>query len=194
MDVPPLDNSHPTTTESLRISSTSPDLATADAFVTPSIILLHPASASTFPLPSASSSTAVAFQHNADPLVPSDPPIPQFSALSNPVFDNTLPSESHRSSIVTTSPGNRLRPAPVPNPGATTEDDGSPKPGSHKESDAHDPPLRNQRKYYGPRSPTSMALVTDSDVAIAGPSLRGPNTERTGNHVPHLSHRPYDIV
>ncbi|KAH9057278.1 hypothetical protein EDB87DRAFT_1632657 [Lactarius vividus] len=199
VDVPLLDNTHPahqTTTECLRIAATSPDLATADAFVIPGIIIPHPTSPTSTPL-----STTVSLQHSADLLAPSDPPISPLSALSDSVLDNTLPTESHSLLILTTAPRNPPPPISAPNLDLITEDDGSPKPSSHnKENDALDPPSVSLTIHGKTMAldrlleSSSLPLVAHSDVVIVGPSLGEPNTEDIRGHILHPSHCPYDIV
>ncbi|KAH9041452.1 hypothetical protein EDB84DRAFT_1474554, partial [Lactarius hengduanensis] len=56
------------------------------------------------------------------------------------------------------------RPTSAPDLSVATEDDGGPKPDHLLQS-------------------SSLPLVSHSDVAIVGPSLREPNTERTGDHI-----------
>ncbi|KAH9057259.1 hypothetical protein EDB87DRAFT_1632570 [Lactarius vividus] len=209
MLVPPFDNLHPwTTTENLSIPITSPDPVTTDAFVPSGLIMSHLTSTTSTPAPPLSSSppsTDVALQHNADFLALSDPPIHRPLAPSNPFLDNALstaarlsshpsmirsdrsPSfpESHRSSMVITAPRNPPRPTFAHDLGAGTEDNGIPKPRSLTENDALDPPSANHANTTPldrlPRS-LSLPLVAHSDVASAGPSLRGPYAERTGDY------------
>ncbi|KAH8991006.1 hypothetical protein EDB92DRAFT_706372 [Lactarius akahatsu] len=161
-DVPPIDDFYPQiademTTERLFIPSTSPDSVTVDAFVTSGRIIPRPISATSTsapPLSSTPPSTAV-------PPAPSDPP--NLPPSSNPVLDNIFPTgaplsshppmtrsehspscpESHHSSTITTAPRNPPRPTSAPDLDAAPEDNGSPKPGSHQENDALDPPSVN---------------------------------------------------
>ncbi|KAH9045880.1 hypothetical protein EDB83DRAFT_2405459 [Lactarius deliciosus] len=142
------------------------------------------------PLSSTPPSTAV-------PPAPSDPP--NLPPSSNPVLDDIFPTDSHRSSAVTMTPRNPPRPTSAPHLDASTEDDGSPKPGCHKENDALDPPSVNHAIHANttaldllPQS-SSLLLVAHSDVVFACPSLRLPDVERTGDHPPHYS-RPHDIA
>ncbi|KAH9018857.1 hypothetical protein EDB84DRAFT_1518210 [Lactarius hengduanensis] len=198
----PLDNfhpAHPTTTENLHIPVPSPDPATAEAFVTSCIVIPHatPAtSTSLLPLSFTSSPTAVAVQHNPELLAQSDLPNFPYSASVNPVLDNTLSTESHHSLTATTVPSAPPWPTFAPDMGAATEDNASSKPSSCKENDALDPPSVNRATHaitvtldLLPQFP-SLPLVTDSDIAVAGPSLR----ERAGDHSPHPPHFPHDIV
>ncbi len=205
-DVPPLDSfrpPHQTTIESLRIPDTSPDTATAGAIrdiVTLGITMPHPTPETSISFPSLSSTSppaAVALQINLDLLTPSDPPnLPS----SNPVLDNIPPGsplssrppmtrsdlspsfpESDRSTIVTTAPCAFPGPTPPPDFGAAAEDDGIPRPDLRKEND---PPSVNRAIQANtldlpPQSP-SLPSVTDSNIAIAGPSLREAYTKRTG--------------
>ncbi|KAH9045886.1 hypothetical protein EDB83DRAFT_2405526 [Lactarius deliciosus] len=210
---------HPTTTESLHIPVPSPDPATAEAFVTSRILVPHATpvpSTSPPPLSFTSSPTVVAVQHNPEFLAQSDLPNLPYSAFDNPVLDNSLstgpppsshlpmtqsgfsPSrqESHHSLTATTVPIAPPRPTFAPDMGAATEDNASPTPSSRKENDALDPPSVNRATHaitvtldLLPQFP-SLPLVTDSDVAIAGSSLR----ERAGDHPPHSPHFPHDIV
>ncbi|KAH9025200.1 hypothetical protein EDB84DRAFT_1505164 [Lactarius hengduanensis] len=146
-DMPPLDDfqprtAHKTTTGSLSIPVTSPDPVTADAsgIIIPCATVTSATSTSTPPLSSTSPPAAVALQHNADPLAPSDPPNHPSSA-SSPMLDNTLPTECPRSTIVPTAPSASTGPASAPDLGATAKDDGSRNPGSRKDRDIHsDPP------------------------------------------------------
>ncbi len=225
-DVPSLDNFHPahqTTTGSLRIPVTSPDSATAGAIpdiVTSGITMPSPTPETSTVAPPHSSTSltaAVSLQHNPDLLTSSDQPNLPYSASSNPVLDNILPTgpplsshpsmtrsdlspffpESHRSTIVPTALSASPGPTSAPDLGAAAEDDGSPQPGLSKEKDALDPPSVNRAIHantmatldLSPQSP-SLPLVNDSDVAIAGRSLREPNAERTGDHRPYPSHSP----
>jgi len=223
-DAPPLDNSNQTTIESPRIPATSPDTATVGAIrgiVCSGITMPHPTpetSTSASPLSSTSPPAAISLQHNADLLTPSGVPNLPFSASSSPVLDNIPPTgpplsshspmtrsdlspsfpESHRSIKVTTAPSASPGPTSAPDPGAAAEGDGSPKPGLRKEKDALGPPLVNRANNMAtpdlpPQSP-SLPSATGSDVAIAGPSLRELNAERTGDHPPHPSHCRYDVV
>ncbi|KAH9045870.1 hypothetical protein EDB83DRAFT_1549559 [Lactarius deliciosus] len=133
-DVPPLDNfhlSHQTNMEGVYIPATSPNPARVDVFVASGMTIPHttPATSTSAPLSSTSLSTAVALQHNSDLLTP-----------SNPVLNSTLPTESHRSLIVTIAPRNPPWSTSASYLDTVTEDNGSQKPGSHKENDALDPP------------------------------------------------------
>ncbi|KAH9074285.1 hypothetical protein EDB83DRAFT_2355979 [Lactarius deliciosus] len=153
-------------------------------------------STSTIPL----SCTSVSIPHNA--YFPTSP-----YPASNTALDNTLPTgpslsshalmtrsapsppclESHRS--ITAAPNISLE--------RTSDGDGSPKPGLHKEKDAFDPPSANRAIYTTPDLPPhsrSLQSVTDSGVAAGDRSLRGPSAERIGDHYPHPSHCRYDIV
>jgi len=181
-----------------------------------------PETSTSAPPPSSTSPpAAVSLQHNPDLLTPSDPPSPPSSAPSNPLLDSILPTglllsshspitrsdlspfltRSHRSMIVTTTPSASPGPTSAPDLGAAAEDDGSPKPGLLKEKDALDPPSLNRAIHSNtiatldlpPQSP-SLQPVTDSDVAIASPSQKEPNAERTGDHSSHPQHCCYDIV
>ncbi len=228
MDVPPLDNFHPahqTTIESLRVPVTSPDPATAGAIrdiVTSAITIPHPTpETSASPLSSTSPPAAVALQHNADLLTPSDPSNFPSSAASNPVLDNILPigpplsshspitrsnlspsyPESHCSTTVTTAPSASPGPTSAPDLGAAAEDDGSPKHDLRKGKNALDPVSVNRAIHANtmgtlnlpPQFPP-LPSVTDLHVAIVGPSLQEPNAEHTGDDLPHPSHSRYDIV
>ncbi|KAI9450678.1 hypothetical protein BJY52DRAFT_163143 [Lactarius psammicola] len=205
--VPPLDNfhsAHQTTIQSLRIPVTSPGPATTGAIrdiITSDIILPHPTTeTSAFAPPFPSAFAAAAPQRNPDPLTPSNPPnLP--SSTSHPVLDDILPTESYRSIVVTTAPSTSPGPTSAPDLDSAAEDHGSPKPEFHKKEDALDPHSVNWEIHANtittrglpPQTP-SMPLVTNSDVAIAGPSLREPNAERTGDSPVDPSHGLYDIV
>ncbi|KAH9028377.1 hypothetical protein EDB85DRAFT_1892552 [Lactarius pseudohatsudake] len=116
--------------------------------------------------------------HNVDLLKPSDPPKFPSTASSNPVPDNILPT-------VTTAPNASPKRTFETELGAAGDHD-SPNPDS-KEKDALDPPLSESRiphKHHGHpgssiESP-SLRSVADTDATIMGPSLRRPNSERTG--------------
>ncbi|KAH9017473.1 hypothetical protein EDB83DRAFT_2437567, partial [Lactarius deliciosus] len=168
MDVSPLDNSQPahqteTVTECVRIPET---LATASDVFASGITISHPTpetSTSAPPLSYTFPPAAVILQHNADlPTHSGTSNLPSL-APSNLVPDNILPTcpplsshlpttrsdflpscpESHCSRIVTTSPGASPAPTSSPEPGATAERDGSPKPELRKGMAALDPPSVN---------------------------------------------------
>ncbi len=220
-DVLPLDDfhfAHQTTIEGLRIPVIPPYLATAGAIgdtATSGITMPYPTpetSPSAPPLSSTAPPAAVAVQNNAHLLTSPS------SASSNPDLDNILPTgpplsshspttrsdlspsrpESRRSMIALTAPSASPGPTSAPDlGGAAAEDDDRPKPGLRKERDALDPPSVNGAIHATldlPPQSRSLPSVTDSDVAIAGRSLREPNGERTGDHPPHPSHCRYDIV
>ncbi|KAI9449218.1 hypothetical protein BJY52DRAFT_1420068 [Lactarius psammicola] len=208
--MPPLDNFHPThqtTIEGPRTPVTPPDPTAAGAIqdiVTSGIIVPNSAPGTSTcapPLSSTSPRAAVALQHNPDLLTPSDPPSLPYSATSNPVLDNILPTESHRSIVVTTAPSTSLGPTPAPDLRASAEDDGGPTPSLRKEKDTLNPPSVNHAihantmdsLYLPPQSP-SLPSATDSDVAIVGCSLQEPNAERKeGDRPLHPSHSRYGI-
>ncbi|KAI9447409.1 hypothetical protein H4582DRAFT_3029 [Lactarius indigo] len=161
-------------------------------------LMMPPTSAtSTFaPLSSHSPSTSNDLQHNPDLLASSDSP--NFPPSASFDLNNVLPPESHL--MVTTVPSAFQRLTPATDLGIAAKDNGSLKLSSHKDTDALDPPLVNRTIYANnvtldllPQSP-SPVLITDSDVAIARPSQQEPNTEHTGDYLPHPSHFPYDIV
>ncbi|KAI9453839.1 hypothetical protein BJY52DRAFT_1287039 [Lactarius psammicola] len=144
-DVSPFDNSHQTTVEGPCIPVTLPDIAIANVIpdaVSSVITMPRPTpetSTSTPPLSSASPPAAISLQHNADPLMPLDAPNFPSSASSNSFLYNILPTESRRSIMVTTAPSASPGPTSLPDPGAASEDDGSPKHGLCKEKDALEP-------------------------------------------------------
>ncbi|KAH9034802.1 hypothetical protein EDB84DRAFT_53136 [Lactarius hengduanensis] len=208
----PLDDLHPrathkTTTESLSIPFTSRDAATADAFVTSGMIIPCPTSAtptSAPPLSSASPPVAVALQRNPDLLAPSDPPNHPSSA-SYPILDNTDPTaftECHHSAVFPVAPSASTGPASVPDPGVAAKDDGSLRPVPCEGRDIHpDHPLairaipaNTMATLDLPPPSPSLLSVNDMDPVTAGPLLREPNTERTGDLPPNPLHYPYDIV
>ncbi|KAI9451762.1 hypothetical protein BJY52DRAFT_1351305 [Lactarius psammicola] len=86
--------------------------------------------------------------------------------------------------------------------GATSEDDGSTKPGLRKEKDFLDTPSVTANRAIHTSTATldlppqsrSLLSATDSDVPTAGPSLREPNAKLTGDHLPHLSHCQVYII
>ncbi|KAH9014327.1 hypothetical protein EDB84DRAFT_1529947, partial [Lactarius hengduanensis] len=142
-DVPPFDDfrpAHQTTIESLRSPVTSPDPAPAGATqdaVNSGVTIPHPTpEISTSPLSPTSSPAVVALRHNEDPMAP-DPPS---SASYNLALGNILPTEYHRSIIVTTTPSASPGLTPAPDLGVAVEDVGSPKPDLRKERDKLDPP------------------------------------------------------
>ncbi|KAI9449222.1 hypothetical protein BJY52DRAFT_1308284 [Lactarius psammicola] len=162
----------------------------------------HPTTeTSAFAPPFSSAFAAPAPQDNADPLTPSNPPNLPSSTSSHPVLDDILPTESHPSIIVTTAPSVSPGPTSAPDLGSIVEDHGSPKPDFRKEEDALDPHSVNWEIQANtittrglPPQPPSMPLVTNSDATIAGPSLREPNAEHTGDSPVYPSHGRYDIV
>ena len=82
----------------------------------------------------------------------------------------------------------------------TTEVDGIPKLGFHKEIDALEPRSVNRPIYATtmatPDLPqcTSPLSVTNLDMAVVGPSLRESSAERIEHHPPDPSRYQYDIV
>ncbi|KAI9434085.1 hypothetical protein H4582DRAFT_1982330 [Lactarius indigo] len=190
MEVPPLDNFHSTrqtVIESPRAPFISSDSATPGSIIpysTPKSSIRTP------PLPSISLPAVFPLQHNQDPLAPSDRPNLPFSATYNPVLDNILPTESHRSIVVTAVPSASSISASILDLHATAEDDSSQKPDFRENKDALNPPSVNQAT-QGNTMPT---LVADLITAIAGPSMWEPITEHIGNHPPHPSRNRYNIV
>ncbi|KAI9449220.1 hypothetical protein BJY52DRAFT_1420069 [Lactarius psammicola] len=181
-DMPPLDNFHPThqtTIESIRTPVTPPDPTAAGAIqdiVTSGITVPKPAPGTSTCAPPPSSTSppaAVALQHNPDLLTPSDPLDLPSSASSNPVLDNILPTESHRSIVVTTAPCASLGPTSAPDLRASVEDDGSPTPSSREEKETLNPLSVNRAIHANtmatldlpPQSP-SLSPATDTNVAI----------------------------
>ncbi|KAH9051066.1 hypothetical protein EDB87DRAFT_1836877 [Lactarius vividus] len=224
-DMPTLDDFHPrtthkTTTEGFSIPVTSPDPATANAS---GIIVFRPTSTtskSAPPLSSTSPPVAPAVQHNADLLAPSN--LPNHPSASHPILDNTDPTglppsshssmtrsdpspsftECHRSVIVPAASCIETGPVSAPDLGAAAKDDGSPKPGPHKDRGMHSDPASAIRAIptntmatldLPPLSPP-LSSVTDMDPSIAGPLLREPNAERTGDLPLNPLHCLYDIV
>ncbi|KAH8991014.1 hypothetical protein EDB92DRAFT_1862712 [Lactarius akahatsu] len=177
-DVPPVQpqTAHQTTTENLFIPVTSPDPATSDAFVTSGIMIPRPTSTtstSASPLSSTSPSTALALQHNVNPLPPSNPPnLPRLVAFY-PVLNNVFPTGSRHPIMDTVSPGVSPGPTSAHGLGAAVEDGGNKDPGLRKEEDAIDPPLLN-------RAIHANTMVTD--LPPQSPPL------------PHISQYLYDIV
>ncbi|KAH9013151.1 hypothetical protein EDB83DRAFT_298971 [Lactarius deliciosus] len=172
---------HQTTTESLRTPATSPTAANA-ILDTSGGTILDPTPETLTSVPRLSSTpppTAASLQHNADLLTPSDMPNLPSSASFNPVPDNILPT-------VTTVPNASPKRTSEIKLGAAG-DDGSPNPGSRKEKDALDARLVNRALHANitatldlpPKYP-SLRSVSDMEVTIMSPSLRGPNSERTG--------------
>ncbi|KAI9449226.1 hypothetical protein BJY52DRAFT_1308306 [Lactarius psammicola] len=162
----------------------------------------HPTTeTSAFAPPFSFVSAAVSPHHNLDPLTPSNPPILPSSTSSRPDLDDILSRESHRSIVVTTVPSTCPGPTSASDLDSAVEDHGSPKPEFHKEEDAFNPHSVNWEIHANsittrglpPQSP-SIPLVTNSDVAIVGPSLREPNAARTGDSPVDPSHSRYDIV
>ncbi|KAI9445689.1 hypothetical protein BJY52DRAFT_1315439 [Lactarius psammicola] len=158
----------------------------------------HPTTeTSAFAPPFPSAFAAAAPQQYADPLTPSNPPNLPSSTSSHPVLDDILPTESHRSIIITVSPSASPGPTSAPDLDSAAEDHGSPKPGFRKED-----PLSVNCEIHAntiatrdlPPQSASLPLVTNSDIAIAGLSLREPNAELTGDRPVDPSHGRYDIV
>lgn len=85
--------------------------------------------------------------------------------------------------------------------GAVSENNGSLKPGLHKEQDVLAPPSVNRSIHPNtmatldlPLQSPALPSITDSDVAIAGRSLREPNAEHTADRPPDRSCYQYDMV
>ncbi|KAH9054803.1 hypothetical protein EDB87DRAFT_1645108 [Lactarius vividus] len=182
------------TTESLSIPATSPDPATADAFVTSGIIISRPTSATSTSPPTV---VTLPLQHNSGPLAPSD--LPNHPSLaSHPTLDNTLPTESRRSERVPTVPSASTGPASAPDLGVAAKDDDNRKPDPRKGKNTLDPPSgihgihTNAMVTLDP--PPQSPSVTGMDTVTTSPSPREPNAERTGDHPPLPLHCPYDIV
>ncbi|KAH9012921.1 hypothetical protein EDB84DRAFT_1444458 [Lactarius hengduanensis] len=120
---------------------------------------------------------------------------PPSSLSDDPILHLTGPI------IVAAAPSASPGPTSAPNlDAASTEDDGSHKPGFQNGNDALDPfstraihastlPARDR-----PPQPPSLLLVSDSDVVITGPSIWEADAERTGDHLRPPSHGQYDIV
>ncbi|KAH9054604.1 hypothetical protein EDB83DRAFT_2552742 [Lactarius deliciosus] len=97
--------------------------------------------------------------------------------------------------------GVTVAPTSAPDLGAAAEDGGGQRPDLRKKMDALDTLSVNRENHaiamatldHPPQSP-SLPSVLDSDVAVAVPSLRELNAERTRDHPPHPSHCQYDIV
>ncbi|KAI9449959.1 hypothetical protein BJY52DRAFT_1305054 [Lactarius psammicola] len=154
-----------------------------------------------FAPPFSSAAAAAASQHNADPLTPSNPPNLPSSTSSHPVLGDILRTESHRSIIVTIAPSASPEPTSAPDLDSAAEDHGSPKPDFRKEEDDLDPCSVNWEIHANtiatrdlPPQSALLPLVTDSDVDIAGLSLREPNAEHTGDSPVDPLHGGYDIV
>ncbi|KAF8259762.1 hypothetical protein EI94DRAFT_1812792 [Lactarius quietus] len=206
--LPPLGDSHHThqTVENFSASVISPDPATDGAMlqdnVASDITPPYPTPETTSPLPLSSTSlpATIPLQDNVDPLTPSDlPNIP--SSASHPILDNILSTEPHRSITVASASSASPVTTSVPAPGTVAEDDGSPKPGFHKDPDVLDPPL--DREFYAnlvdtpdlPPQSLSLRPDTHSDLSIAGRSLREPNVEHAADRPPpDPSRYQYDIV
>ncbi|KAH9067575.1 hypothetical protein EDB87DRAFT_8438 [Lactarius vividus] len=221
-DAPSLDNSHlahQTNIEGLCIPVPSPNLAAAGAIrdtVTSGTTIPTPEPSASAPVPL---QAPVAIQHNLDFLKPFDEPNLPSSATSNTILDHILPTdpsqsscppttrsdlsssgpEPHRLMIVT--PSASPEPTSVLNLGAVIMDDGIPKPGLCKEQDTLDHPSVDRINHANamttldlPPQSRSLPSVTDSDVAIAIPSLQESNAECTGHNSPRPSHRRYEIV
>ena len=228
-----LDNSQPSsppahqTFKTLHIPDMSPDSAIASAmqdtllnkkekvqdFVTSGITMPHTTrspetSTSSPPLFSTSRPAAIPLQHNAAHLPPFNPPDLPYSAPSNPVLDNILPtglmqpshtplsrsdlslsfSGSHCSMIVTTAPRASSGPTSAPDLGVSVE---------HDSRNTLDLPLVNRAidaSTIATPQPPSLSSVTDSDVAIVGRSLREQNAEHTADHPPGPSCYRYNMV
>ncbi|KAH8987029.1 hypothetical protein EDB92DRAFT_1877402 [Lactarius akahatsu] len=194
-DPQPLDNFHPThqpTVESLRVPVSSPASATASAIqdTVNSGITTLPETSISPPLFPTSPPAVIALEQHAGPTMPSDSPSLLPLASSGLALDNMLPTVAAAPSAF---PGS----ASAPNPDAATEDDGSHKPGFQNDNDALDPFSTraihaNTMPILDP--PPHPPLVTESDVAITGPSVWEPDSERTGDHLRHPIHGQYNIV
>ena len=221
-DVPSLNNFNPAqrTIEGLRIPITSADLATASVIReidTSGITMPHPTpETSTIASLSSPSPPAVVFlHHNADHLAPHEPINFPSSATSNLILDNILQTSpslsllllitqsdpSHRSIIDTTAPSVSPGMTSTSDLRVSTKDDGSHMPGSREEMDALDPNLVDRAIHANTMATPDLSLqpppllsISHSDVAITGPSPRGPNAEPIGDNPPDPSHFQYDIV
>ncbi|KAH9057280.1 hypothetical protein EDB87DRAFT_1632664 [Lactarius vividus] len=198
-NVPPLDHfrsAHQTIIESPPTPVISPDPATRGAvqdMVNSGITMPRSTpktSVSIPPLSSTSPSIVLSLHHNEDLPAPSDEPNLPPSASTLNIFS----TESCRPIVVAT-----IRTS-APDLGAAAQDGGGQKPGLRKDTDALDTPSMNREIRANtvpaldlPPQPSSLSSVTDSDIAIASPSM-GPNAERTGRRPPHPSHGQYDIV
>ncbi|KAH9054791.1 hypothetical protein EDB87DRAFT_1418010 [Lactarius vividus] len=127
---------------------------------------------------------AVAIRHNPD--LPRSP--------SSPVLNS---SDSHRLIIVTAALNPSPRLTSASDLAASAEDDGGPEPGSRKGKGVLDLPSVSRATRTNtmtpdlpPQSPL-LPLDTDSNLAVASPSLQ---TDRTGDHSSHPSHCRCDIV
>ncbi|KAI9434086.1 hypothetical protein H4582DRAFT_1982365 [Lactarius indigo] len=190
MEVPPLDNFH--STSQTVIESPGTPFISSDPAAPGSIIPFSTLKSSipTPPLPSISLPVVFPLQHSQDLLVPSDRPNMSFSAASNPVLDNILPIDSHRSIVVTAVPVASSISASILDLRAAAEDNSSQKPDLRENKDALNPSSVNQTT----QANTMPTLVTDFTTAIAGPSMWEPTTERIRDHPPHPSRDRYDIV
>ena len=210
--------------EGLHIPVTSADPTTGCVIQnidTSGVTITHhgPEISKVVPLSSSPSPATVAFQHNPDLLTPADP----LNISSNPVLENTLPTGTlstspspftrsgltlsfsgfPRSLIVTTTPGASLGITFAPDPCVPSKDDGSPKSGLRKEMDDLDLPSLNRAIYTNTTVTSDLRAslqspllppITNSDIAIVGPSTRSPNAEPTENQPPDPSGFRYDIV
>ncbi|KAH8989532.1 hypothetical protein EDB86DRAFT_3081042 [Lactarius hatsudake] len=178
-----------TITESPRTPFISSDLATAGTardIVIPGTAVPHSTFESTIsapPLSSTSPPTVFSLQHDGPNLLS--------PAESNLILDDVLPTVT----AARASSG----PTSAPDLSAAAEDDVNPKSSSLNGKDTLDPPSVNISIHANTMPtldrPPSLPSVTDSDIAIAGPSLWEPNVKHIGDHPhPSPSHGRYDIV
>ena len=184
---------HPTTTESLRNPSASPDPDAAagrarDTDTMPPTILEAPTSPS-----SVRSIDAIPPQNNPALLAPSDTLEIRFSASSEPVLDNTPPAGSSLSPMTDSddhSPSFSGSHCPI---SVKTSPSGtSPWPTSQgSDKDARDPPSSTMTVLDSPPEVPSPTSATEK--AVTFPLQREPDAGHAGDH-PHASHSRYDIV
>ncbi|KAH9009747.1 hypothetical protein EDB83DRAFT_2452408 [Lactarius deliciosus] len=156
---------------------------------------------------------AIALQRDSDPLTPSDPLNLSYPASPKPVLVDIVPTDPPLSSHSPIALSN-FSPSflefrhsitvitahsPSPGPISSTEDDDNLKLNSCKEKDSIESPSVDREKHANTITakldfPPHLSSVTDPGVATAGRSLRESNSECTGDHPPHPSHCPYDMV
>ncbi|KAF8257256.1 hypothetical protein EI94DRAFT_1759542 [Lactarius quietus] len=206
MDVPLLDNNvpasfHPTrqtAMESPRIPAISSDPETAvgaTRAIETSARTMPPTAPATSMVASSVSSTGTgSLQNTTDLLVHSVAQVNLPSASARPVLDE-IP-KSHCSILATKSPGASPRPTSAPELGTVQY---SQKAGSLEDKDILHPPSVNRTIQSNTVAildlpPHPPQLRSDTDIAIANPSLRESDAGHEGDHPPHSTHDQYDIV
>ncbi|KAH9053307.1 hypothetical protein EDB87DRAFT_1690540 [Lactarius vividus] len=208
---------HQTTTQILRNSVTSLDIATTSGIrdlVSSGRTILTPTTSTSAPFPPTPLPTVISLQCNSDPLTSSDPPNLSYPASPNPALVNIVPTDlpplsphspitqrnlstsclqSHHSITVITVPS--TTPGPI-----SAEGGDSLKLSSLNGKDSLGSPSVDRAKHADTITaeldpPLQLPLVTDPGVATTtGRSLWESNSERTGDFPLHPLHCRYDMV